>query len=99
METMDDLWKRASEARSRLVRTEMDAAEWLVARAERLTDPKERARCLKEARATVAFAARVAGADALPEGDAIAMRLDELRLRMDALSTVQLRVPLTARLR
>jgi hypothetical protein len=97
METMDDLLRRASEARARLVRTEIDAAAALVARAERLTDSQERVRCLREARATVAFAARIAGAHPLPDDEEVTKRLDELGLRLDALSSVYVRSRLRAR--
>ena len=86
----DLLQKRANEARMRLVAVELEAAAAQLARAERAADAKQRIAAIKEARATVAFAARFP----IPD-EAQAARLEELQARLEDLSAMYLRNPLT----
>jgi hypothetical protein len=81
------LQKRRNDAGIRLVMAEIATASLLVSRADRLPDPEEREKSLLEARAIVAFAARIARALEVPDcdRDAITHQVQHLIDELDQL--------------
>lgn len=85
MESVDQLWRRTNEAGVRFVRTEIDLASALLTRIARTADAKQRAILLKEARAKVDFASRLAARIEFPgaEGKELSSRIRALRARLE----------------
>ena len=80
---MDDLEKRSNDAGIRLVMIEMEAAAVMLSRLESMRDPKQRMQSLKEARATLALASRLASHVQFPDKRDVSNRLQQLWERVD----------------
>lgn len=84
--SVDELQRRADEARIRFLTTEIEMASWLLSRVDDAHDPKERGKCLREAKATLQLASRVDSADPDSRSQEISQRLRQLKDRLDQLS-------------
>lgn len=88
LHSLQEIEKRAKDASVRFLMTEIETASSLLARIAESPDPKEKAAYLREARAIVALAARIARTEPLSVSHEaeIRNRLQALRDRLDQLS-------------
>lgn len=85
MEPIEERMKRAHEAGIRLAITEVEVAESLLGAVDGMSDPKEKAKSLREIGMTVDLAARLVSTMPVEDarGDAIWKRIQDLRARLD----------------
>lgn len=84
--SIDELERRADETRARFLNTEIEMATSLLSRAADAHDPRETGKLLREARAILQLAQRVANADSDSHSQEISQHLKQLRDRLDQLS-------------
>lgn len=86
-ETWKGICQRINDAGIRMVRCEIERAEWLVARTHQSQNAKESAPWLSEARALVESAARFADRVEFANGDGeeLLQRMQRLREQMDGM--------------
>lgn len=91
MKRKQDPRKWANDAGFRLVVVEIDLATSLLARMDRVRDREQRVECLKEARAAVELAARLAAVQAFPDGygEEIAACVEHLRHRLEEVAAME----------